>query len=222
MATWIAHLRVAEKILEKKLKVNDECFTVGNIGPDSGVPNEDWSSFNPSKVITHWMEDGKNINAEGFYTKYLKDYEKNNLSNKFSFYLGYYVHLLTDICWQKNYDDKKATKLYREGLEKDKNFIWITKKDWYGLDYLFLDKNPNSLFFTILKNVTEVEDYLEYFPKGAFTKQVKYIKEFYLGENNETKENFIYLTENEMNDFVVKCIQYIINDLRSKGFYLED
>ncbi|HCQ91189.1 MAG TPA: hypothetical protein DIU45_17610 [Clostridium sp.] len=78
------------------------------------------------------------------------------------------------------------------------------------------------MFFTIFKNVTEVEDYLEYFPKGAFTKQVKYIKEFYLGENNETKENFIYLTENEMNDFVVKCSQYIINNLRSKGFYLED
>lgn len=222
MATWIAHLRVAEKILEKKPQVNYECFTVGNIGPDSGVPNEDYSSFDPPRDITHWMEDGENTNAEGFYIKYLKDHKKNNLNNRFSFYLGYYVHLLTDVCWKRMYDDKKKTKLYKEGLEKDKNFIWVIKKDWYGLDYLFLDKNPNSLFFTIFKNVTDFEDYLEYFPKGAFTKKVNYIKEFYLGENDATKENFIYLTENEMNDFIIECSEYVANNLRDKGFYLEN
>lgn len=99
MATWIAHLRVAEKVLEKKLKVNDECFTVGNIGPDSGIPNEDSSSFDPPRDITHWMEDG---------------------------------------------------------------------------------------------------------------------------ENDETKENFIYLTENEMNDFIIECSEYIVSDLRDKDFYLEN
>jgi len=42
------------------------------------------------------------------------------------------------------------------------------------------------------------------------------------GENDETKENFIYLTENEMNDFIIECSEYIVSDLRDKDFYLEN
>lgn len=59
-----------------------------------------------------------------------------------------------------------------------------------------------SIFNTLFRNITSVPDYLDYFPKGAFEKQVKYITEFYLGENNETKDNFIYLNEEEMDDFI--------------------
>lgn len=74
---------------------------------------------------------------------------------------------------------------------------------------MYLEKNPESVFFRIFKNVEEVPDYLDYFPKGAFTKQVKYIKEFYLGENNETKENFVYLTEEEMDKFIDESVKFI-------------
>ena len=56
-------------------------------------------------------------------------------------------------------------------------------------------------------------DYLDYFPKGAFTKQVKYITEFYLGENEETKDNFIYLTEEEMEAFINTALKEIENRL---------
>ncbi|WP_138205618.1 hypothetical protein [Haloimpatiens lingqiaonensis] len=58
-------------------------------------------------------------------------------------------------------------------------------------------------------------DYLDYFPKGAFEKQVKYITEFYLGENEESKDNFIYLTEDEMDEFVDKTTRIIDNLLRN-------
>ncbi|MDT8718365.1 hypothetical protein IAI10_16990 [Clostridium sp. 19966] len=56
--------------------------------------------------------------------------------------------------------------------------------------------------------------YLGYFPKGAFKKQVKYLNGFYLGENEETKEDFIYLTEKEMASFIEAAsekIQDILN-----------
>ncbi len=73
MATWIAHLRIAEKLLNKGYNFEPKAFVVGNIGPDSGVPNEDWSSFNPPKKITHWQGEDKKINPENFWDKYLKD-----------------------------------------------------------------------------------------------------------------------------------------------------
>jgi hypothetical protein len=41
MATWIAHLRVAENILNEGLKFDKIPFVVGNIGPDAGMPNEE-------------------------------------------------------------------------------------------------------------------------------------------------------------------------------------
>lgn len=216
MATWIAHMRVAEKLMEKNKfkKLDEKNFLLGNIGPDSGVPNEDWSSFNPPKKITHWINDDKKICCESFYDKYLSDKDVKKDIERYSFLMGYYVHLLTDNLWSKMSHKKKEDPLYKDNLEKDPEFIWIIKKDWYGLDYLYLEKNPGSMFFRIFKNVDDVPDYLDYFPKGAFTKQVKYIKEFYLGENDETKENFIYLTEEEMDKFIkesVKSISEFVN-----------
>lgn len=215
MATWIAHLRIAENILNKGYKFEPKPFVVGNIGPDSGVPNEDWSNFNPPKKITHWEGGDKNINAQNFWDKYLKDKEIEEGNELFSFKIGYFVHLLTDIEWSKLFSEKKNEFLYKEGLEKDQNFIWTIKKDWYGLDYLYLEKNPMNIFNTLFRNISNVPDYLDYFPQGAFERQVKYITEFYLGENNETKDNFVYLSEEEMANFIEKATK-VIDELLSE------
>lgn len=129
MATWIAHLRIAENILNKGYKFNPEAFVVGNIGPDSGMPNEDWSNFNPPKKITHWQGEDKKINAQDFWVKYLSDKEIEESNQAVSFKIGYFVHLLTDIEWSKLFNEKKNEAIYKEGLEKDQNFIWTIKKD---------------------------------------------------------------------------------------------
>ena len=214
MATWMAHLRIAENILNMGYDFQSIPFVVGNIGPDSGIPNEDWSNFNPPKNITHWMDDEKNIDAKGFYNKYLNNEKVREDVDRYSFLIGYYVHLLTDIEWQKLLRRKKAEPLYRDRLSKGSNFIWTIKKDWYGLDYLYLDKHKDCIFYTLFIKIKEVPDYLDYFPKDAFKKQVKYITEFYLGENNQTKENFIYLTEEEMDKFVEDTIKKIVEELK--------
>lgn len=216
MATWIAHLRIAENILNKGYNFEPKPFVVGNIGPDSGLPNEDWSNFDPPKKITHWEGEDKKINAQNFWDKYLNNKETEDSNELFSFKIGYFLHLLTDIEWSKLFNKKKNEILYKEGLEKEQNFIWTIKKDWYGLDYIYLEKHPLCIFNTLFKNISNVPDYLDYFPHGAFERQVKYITEFYLGENSETKDNFIYLTEEEMDDFVystTKVIDELLNEL---------
>ncbi len=213
MATWITHLRIADNILNKGYNLETVPFTVGNIGPDSGVPNEDYSAFNPSRKITHWLDTTNAINAKAFYDKYLNNTTLIQDKDCYSFILGYYVHLLTDIEWSKLCDTKKKNASYKEALEKDPKFIWTIKKDWYGLDFLYLKNNPKSLFFTVFKDVVSVPNYLDYFPQNAFEIQVKYITQYYLGANKETKENFIYLNETEMDDFVVNATQTILAKL---------
>lgn len=214
MATWIAHLRIAENILKNMDDLDSIAFILGNVGPDSGVPNEDWSSFNPPKKITHWINEENNIDAERFFDKYIK----NNLMeySKYSYVLGYYIHLLTDIEWSKFFNEKKKNALYNKKLKEDASFIWTIKKDWYGLDFLYLEKNPNFIFHTIVKNIDKVPDYIDYFPKGALMKQVKYITEYYLGDNEETKENFIYLNEEEMDKFIDDTSKKINSILKGK------
>ena len=62
MASWMVHLRVADKLMGKIRFVNPTEFIVGNIAPDSGVPNADWSVFTPSTTVSHFKtEKGQNI-----------------------------------------------------------------------------------------------------------------------------------------------------------------
>lgn len=216
MATWITHFRIAENILKVREDLDIEAFVVGNIGPDSGVPNEDWSNFDPPKIITHWYcKNDKSINSEGFFSKYLEKKQSIIDKKEYSFLLGYYTHLLTDIEWGKIYKHKKETNdLYRVGLENDPDFIWTIKKDWYGLDFLYLEKNPQCIFYTVFKNIETVPDYLEYFPKDALTISVNNIRNYYLSENDNTKENFIYLSEEELDRFVIDATNTIKSKLK--------
>lgn len=87
----------------------------------------------------------------------------------------------------------------------------------FYLEMLALILVYQSLFYKVFQHVKEVPDYLDYFPKGAFTRQVKYITEFYLGENNENKDNFVYLSKEEMDNFVEERSRKIIEKMKIKG-----
>lgn len=202
MATWIAHLRIAENILNEIKEIERIPFVAGNIAPDSGVPNEDWSSFEPPYNITHWLNvEDRLVNSDAFYNKYLKDKKNKNDKELCSFLLGYYTHLLTDIEWTKLFNLKMQEQIYKDNLEKDPKFIWEIKKDWYGQDFEYLKENKDSLFYSCFQHIGEVKDYLDYFPKGAFTNRFTYIREFYQ-KGYDKKEEFVYFSKKEMDDFV--------------------
>jgi len=223
MATWIAHLRVAENILNRGIKIDKIPFVSGNIATDAGVPNEDWSAFNPPPAITHWKDEEGNIKAEDFYNKYIAIQTEAMDRDKLSFLLGYYTHLLTDIEWGRFMSAKKEEPAYKENLEKDPNFIWEIKKDWYGLDFLYLKDNEDNIFYNCFQYITEVEDYLDYFPKGAFTKRFEYIRNFYLGKLGnaiDPNRNYVYLTKEEMNWFVKEASENIEEQLLEKEILL--
>ncbi len=104
MATWITHLRIADKLFGKMADLTPAQFIVGNMAPDSGVPNADWSIFTPNTEISHWRKIGadgvKRIYIDEYAEKYLS-YEKRKTYDKeqYSFYLGYMSHLYADIYW---------------------------------------------------------------------------------------------------------------------------
>ena len=134
MATWMVHLRVAEQMLEVFPGLEQQEFIVGSIAPDSGVPNEDWSVFTPDTNTSHFKTDGE-IDIPKFLKKYMTGERWAAYGEKEkSFFLGYYVHLLTDELWRDEVAYPTIEK-HRELYDRDRmEAIWTFKKDWYDLD----------------------------------------------------------------------------------------
>src|SRR5690242_5092158 len=98
MASWIAHLRAAERLLELIPLLDEALFAIGNIAPDSGIPDATWEHFNPPVEITHFKQDKSKLYRTGdllFYRKYLLSLRGRDADPlKFSFLFGYFFHLL--------------------------------------------------------------------------------------------------------------------------------
>ncbi|MHA2398509.1 MAG: zinc dependent phospholipase C family protein [Promethearchaeota archaeon] len=227
MATWGAHFRIAENLLKKYPKLNRKLFAIGNIAPDGGVPNDDWSAFTRSKEITHFTIDNTSDFLEAktdkfilgdvkFYSKYLKDYEISSLQDDKSILLGYFIHIITDNLWNY-YIMNPLKKKYLKELKKYPNFIWEVKKDWYDLDKIYLTENKDSLFWTDFLGAEYNEDHLDFLPREGIRRQMEYIKRLYQISTEEyskiTKKEFKFLQKNQMNNFVQDSTDVILRSL---------
>ena len=107
MASWMVHLRIADEILKRMEGLDETAFVIGNIAPDSGVPNEDWSKYFPPKNVSHFKtrpDDELFFDVDEFKKQYFSDEKIKGYDKRhYSFFLGYYVHLLSDIEWTVNY-----------------------------------------------------------------------------------------------------------------------
>jgi hypothetical protein len=147
MATWIIHLRSAEKLLDMIDGIDPAHFVIGNIAPDSGIPDEKWEKFDPPGEVLHfYIQDSpvwQSADLE-FYRQYLQGFSNEEDDNdQYSFLLGYFFHLITDNFWDNKIDKPTRIKFSVE-FEKDSQFIWEVKRDWYGLDFIHLRNKPAS------------------------------------------------------------------------------
>lgn len=199
-------------------------FTVGNIAPDSGVPNEDWSSFTPSATVSHFKPDDsvpKTIQISAFTQRYFSEEQRANYTpEETSFYLGYLVHLLTDQLWSGQVVGVLQSRFPDEWRKDKKALITRAKGDWYDLDFLFLKKNPDFQAFSVYKNAVGFRNtFMDFFSPDAFDDRRKYIVSFYQEENDHLDRCYPYLTEAEMNDFVRSASETILRRLQNEyGF----
>ena len=223
MATWIAHLRIAETLLERITdpstgshrpgvipggqRLDPGQFAIGNIAPDSGIPDEKWEKFEPPPQVTHFKRSKsvhKDIADLDFYRNYLADVSiKERL--RFSFRLGYFFHLITDNLWTIEVG-RPTSERWAEQFAADKKFIWEVKEDWYGLDQIYVREYPNCLFWSIFLNSEPTEADLDFLPPNALHRQLKHIKSFYQRDDDEIKammaRPMIYLPKAKMDRFV--------------------
>lgn len=216
MATWMAHLRVADKILKNTQGLDKKLYIVGSIAPDSGVPTKDWKTFVPDSTASHFKvfeKDGsKKIDIDQFINGYFSKKHIQEYNNEqFSFYLGYYNHLLTDILWVEKVFKPSVDKDKKEYMKDSSATVWKWKKDWYDLDFLFLSKNPDFEAFKIYSDAVGVKNkYLDIFAEDAFDNRRKYISNFYMSPRQDIVREYPYLNECQMDDFVEYAAKEIV------------
>ncbi len=211
MATWIAHLRIAENLLRKMPELDPAQFAIGNIAPDSGIPDEKWEKFTPPAEITHFNHSGHplwHLADLEFYRTYLIpiwDIANDPQNLKYSLRLGYFIHMATDNLWYERIILPVRSQFAAE-FERHPEFIWEVKKDWYDHDFRYLRSHPKSLFWRIFLNAEVLSPELDFLPDEALNQRVDYIRKYYQSRDDEVdlmaRRPFKYLPASKMDAFV--------------------
>jgi len=217
LATWITHLRLAEQLVAQGMTLDVESLLIGSVAPDSGVPNADMTGFEPPKRITHWHGANGKVDAEAYYRRYLAAPPLDD--NERAFHAGYYLHLVADSEWDNLvWQPKKRTPLYQKALADRENTVHEIKRDWYGLDFLYLKAHPTSMYYERFVFVDQVPDYLDYLPAGLLTETVVKIQAYYRTPRFDLQRPYVYLSQAEIDAYVDVTGDKLANLCRGKGW----
>lgn len=132
MASSVIHMCIAKEI-NKKLNMDQNMLLLGSIAPDIS------KHLGMTKVKSHFLTDGINIDIECFLNKY-----KDKLNN--SFIMGYFIHLYTDYLWDKYFVseiiEKDSIKLINgEKIDKNKElYKKLIYNDYTNLNIKLIDE----------------------------------------------------------------------------------
>ncbi len=215
MGTWVSHLRIAENLLSHFPNVDEVTFTFGNFSPDSGVPNADWTEFDPPKEVTHFLRKGEaeeSIHDLVYYQQYLATIRPEDDIQRYSFRLGYFFHLICDILWAKRVWE--ATQLqFKPLFDADfKNAVSLVKGDWYGLDQLYVRDYPEHIFWRVIMANPYPPSYLPFVKVEALHHQYNHICKFYSEQEDDwfLSIPYQYLSETKMTRIVNESTEAVL------------
>ena len=215
MGTWISHLRIAENLLNHFPKLDEVTFTFGNLSPDSGIANADWTEFDPPKEVTHFLRKGEGEHAIHdlvFYEQYLANIKPEDNIKLYSFRLGYFFHLICDIMWAKRIG-ATTKRDFKELFEKNpKEAVGIVKDDWYGLDQLYVRDHPESSFWRVIMSNPNPPSYLPFVKNEALHHQYAHIRKYYSQQEDKwfLSLPYHYLNEKMMTRIVDESIEAVL------------
>jgi hypothetical protein len=214
LASWIVHLRIAEILLSRIPNRDAAQFAIGNIAPDSGVPDEKWENFTPPPHITHFTvgdQPNNYLHTDAtFYRSYVSGIDPISEPCLYALHLGYYFHLIIDNLWRQEIGLPTMQRWAAE-FAADKDFIWEVKRDWYGLDFIYLRDHPDCLFWQVFIKAGPPQHRLDFLPAGAVERNVAYIQQYYQTIDDEVLHRYgrpyIYLSRAEMDAFVERSAE---------------
>lgn len=218
MASWVIHFRVADALLDRFPELSATEFVFGNIAPDSGVPNEDNTSFTPPKSVSHFHYEYNGHMLSGwqeYSEKYLSSAKLQGYkSEELAFHLGYFSHLYTDYMWSLNVglpSIERDSESYQRGKSAA---VWKWKVDWYDLDFRYLRDHPDFRAFRIYRDAPEFKNiYLDFYPSDAFDLRRKHITDFYSEKRENLDRKYLWLTPKQADEFVTNTVETVTSEL---------
>ena len=214
MATWIMHLRVAERLKNLLGDSDETAYYVGSIAPDSGRMVDDFT-YLPSKDVSHWKRDDVSYEQRFFdNTEFYEKYCKNETDVfKKSLCWGYYIHILTDTIYVRDiihpYIDKHGKPHWRENITG-------IRKGWYEIDFRFFKENPGFAPFQAIKKLKPFDNsFLDYFQPNDVYERIQ--NAIMLYENSSVDKNCKFFTHTPQEAVVLieKMTDEITNFLKS-------
>ncbi len=234
MAYWITHTVVADKICEKLPFLDKKGFVIGNIAPDCNIENQDFTAFEPPREVTHFMNGShkSTTDYEKFYNLYIKGKEFASAEH-YSFLLGYYSHLITDVKWVEYLHDEDRVKNCYERIAKfpelyekikDLPAEYYTLKNTFGKrcflddatdhEHCYIAENPENSYNRILRKTTAFPDYLDFLPKGAITRKIPVMT--YEPPAEVEEREYIFYTYEEYKRFIAEVSDFIAEAISEK------
>jgi hypothetical protein len=215
MGTWISHLRIAENLLKYFPQVDEATFAFGNLSPDSGIPNADWTEFDPPKEVTHFLIKGEEeyaIHDLVYYEQYLANVKPEDDIKLYSFRLGYFFHLICDIMWARRIVIATRRDFQRLYDKSPKEAVGIIKDDWYGLDQLYVREHPEHIFWRVIMTVPYPSSYLPFVKNEALYHQYDHIRKYYSAQEDKwfLSLPYCYLNEKTMTRIVDDSIKAVL------------
>lgn len=233
MASWVTHLMIADRVLDVIPELDRHGFCVGNIAPDCNVENDDWTKFIPSREITHWMSAERKTasDSERFYSEYILGRMREIVpTEELSFLLGYYAHLVADAEFQGWIRDenrvasswvriKACSSLSEQAIGMPETWDSVKKlidknermKDIYSIEAEYLEKHPDSGYFSEILSLKEFPDYIDYLPKGAIARKIKVMG--YLPKKEVSTHPFVAMTREEYTTFLNRATERIVHGI---------
>jgi hypothetical protein len=219
MATWITHLRLAEILLARIPGLAPDRFAMGNIAPDSGIPDEKWETFRPDPSLTHFKTRPGAAYSQGdllFYRGYLAPLPPSPDPGLYSFRLGYWFHLITDNLWSVEIG-KPTQARFAQQFAAAPDFIWTVKEDWYGLDFIYVRDFPGCLFWKTFMSCHIADSGLDFLPLDALQQRIAYIQQYYSQTGPEVEAHYTrpygYLSQAQMDRFVALAADVLLRAL---------
>ncbi|MCB9450758.1 MAG: hypothetical protein H6672_04930 [Anaerolineaceae bacterium] len=214
MTTWIGHLRIAENLLPHLPLLDERLFLFGSLAPDSGVPNADWTQFDPPKEVTHFLEKGLdegNIKDLHFYRAYLAGVSPDD--TRYSYLLGYFFHLICDNLWSIRVGRPTRERLADMIAELgESEVIRRVKNDWYTLDFKYVRDHPDCAFWRVYRDAPPPPAVVPYLSDAALHQQITYIRDFYCNPPDDLviERAYPYLNEAHMARYVEEAAALLL------------
>ena len=205
MASAIIHLCIAKEV-NKYLKMNEYDLLLGAIAPDIS------KQIGETKEISHFLDHSNEDdipNIERFLAKY-----RNDLHNPFT--MGYFIHLLTDKYWFRDYVYQFIERYTRENVKKQITYTAIRDliyNDYTNLNTDLIDKYSLALdiFYEEFREPTTA---IREIPVDKLDILVD--KMGLIIEETKKEKNFVF----DMSDievFISNSVKYIIKDIQILG-----